>query len=190
MAREIDHRVMNSLQFVAGILAMQSRSPGVLDAASQLEVAAQRVQAVARVHRHFYLEDTGENVSCVTYLERLCADLSGILERPITVVGDEGVIPTTLIQPIGLLVNELVTNAAKHGDGQIHVSYRVKDGRRILTVCDRGSGLPDDFDVGTARAGLGMRVITALAKQLNGELSATQNQEGRGACFTVDFPES
>jgi two-component sensor histidine kinase len=187
MAREIDHRVMNSLQFVAGLLAMQSRSSGLEDASRQLEIAAQRVQAVARVHRHFYLEDTGENVSCVTYLERLCADLSGILERPIIVVGDQGVIPTTLIQPIGLLVNELVTNAAKHGDGEIHVSYRVKGGRRILTVCDLGPGLPDKFDVATARTGLGMRVISALAKQLKGELSASANQAGKGACFAVSF---
>jgi two-component sensor histidine kinase len=190
MAREIDHRVMNSLQFVAGILAMQSRSPGLQDAARHLEIAALRVQAVARVHRHFYLEDTGENVSCVAYLERLCADLSGILERPITVVGDPGMIKTTLIQPIGLLVNELTTNAAKHGDGQIHVSYRVRGGRRIVTVCDSGPGLPAGFDVETARAGLGMRIINALAIQLKGDLSAKQNQEGKGACFAVNFPES
>ena len=188
MAREIDHRVMNSLQFVAGLLAMQSRSLGVQDAASQLKIAAHRVQAVARVHRHFYLEDTGENVSCITYLNRLCADLSSILERPIDVTGDSGTIPTTLIQPVGLLVNELVTNAAKHGEGRIKVSYRVRDGQRILTVCDFGPGLPADFDPGTARVGLGMRVINALAMQLKGELSATQNQEGRGACFAVSFP--
>jgi two-component sensor histidine kinase len=190
MAREIDHRVMNSLQFVSGLLSMQSRSPGILDAASQLEIAAQRVQAVARVHRHFYLEDTGENVSCVTFLERLCADLSGILERKITVVGDLGMIQTTLIQPIGLLVNELVTNAAKHGDGPIHVSYQVRDGHRILTVCDLGPGLPAEFDAATSRSGLGMRVVSALAKQLRGEFSAMQNPNGQGACFSVSFPET
>ncbi len=188
MAREIDHRVMNSLQFVAGLLTMQSRSPGLLDPASQLEMAALRVQAVARVHRHFYLEDTGENVSCLTYLQRLCADLSGILERPIEVRGDQGTIPTTLIQPVGLLVNELVTNAAKHGDGLINVSYRVNANKRVLTICDRGEGLPHGFDVETARTGLGMRVISALTKQLNGQLTATVNPEGQGACFVIAFP--
>jgi two-component sensor histidine kinase len=188
MAREIDHRVMNSLQFVAGLLAMQSRSPGMHDPASQLEIAAQRVQAVARVHRHFYLEDTGENVSCLTYLQRLCADLSGILERPVEVNGDQGTIPTTLIQPVGLLVNELVTNAAKHGDGLIHVTYQVNGDKRVLTVCDRGPGLPQAFDIETARTGLGMRVISALTKQLKGQLTTTVNPEGQGACFVINFP--
>jgi GAF domain-containing protein len=56
MAKEIDHRVMNSLQFVSGLLAMQSRSPGVGEAAAHLELAANRVAAVAQVHRHFYAD--------------------------------------------------------------------------------------------------------------------------------------
>ena len=187
MAREIDHRVMNSLQFISGMLAMQSRSPGLTDAASQLEIASNRVAAVARVHRHFYLEDAGESVSCLTYIERLCADLSGILERPIEVDGDEGNIPTISIQPIGLIINELVTNAAKHGTGKIEVSYRVSGDLRSLIVCDRGKGLPVDFDPETARTGLGMRVVGALAQQLGGRLTATGNADGRGACFTVTF---
>jgi two-component sensor histidine kinase len=179
---------MNSLQFVASLLTMQSRSPGLLAPASQLEMAALRVQAVARVHRHFYMEDTGENVSCLTYLRRLCSDLSGILERPVEVRGDQGTIPTTLIQPVGLLVNELVTNAAKHGDGLIHVTYHVNGDKRLLKVCDRGAGLPEAFDIETARSGLGMRVISALTKQLKGQLTATVNPEGQGACFVIAFP--
>jgi two-component sensor histidine kinase len=188
MAREIDHRVMNSLRFISGMLAMQSRSAGLTDAASQLEIASKRVAAVARVHRHFYLEEPSESVSCLTYIARLCADLSGILDTPIEVDGDEGNIPTTLIQPIGLLVNELVTNAAKHGAGQINVSYRVRGDSRSLIVCDRGKGLPADFDPDTARTGLGMKVVGILAKQLGGKITAGSNPDGRGSCFTVTFP--
>ena len=89
LAREIDHRVMNSLQFISGMLAMQSRAVDPAAAATQLKIAADRVAAVARVHRHFYAEEATENVSCITFIKRLCDDLSSILESRIRVEGDE-----------------------------------------------------------------------------------------------------
>ena len=145
MAKEIDHRVMNSLQFVSGLLAMQSRSPGVGEAAAHLEIAANRVAAVAQVHRHFYA-DTAEQVSCVAFLQRLCDDLADILNRKIVVDGDDVLVPAQSIQPIGLLANELVTNAAKHGAGKIDLAFRTLGEMYELVVCDEGTGLPADFD--------------------------------------------
>ena len=185
MAREIDHRVMNSLQFVSGLLAMQSGSAGTEDASSQLKEAATRVAAVARVHRNFYSTGTDE-VSCITFLSRLCADLSAICGVSVEVSGDEGMVPTTLIQPIGLLTNELVTNAAKHGAGKVDVVYKVDDDRRELSVCDQGQGVPAEFDP-VKSGGLGMKVVGVLAKQLGGVLEVLPNPDGRGACFRVAF---
>jgi two-component sensor histidine kinase len=184
MAREIDHRVMNSLQFVSGLLTMQSRSTGAVDASAQLREAATRVIAVARVHRNFYSTDT-EEVSCLTFLRRLCADLSEICGVEVEVAGDEGNVPTTWIQPIGLLTNELVTNAAKHGAGKVAVIYRAEGTARELSVCDQGDGVPQDFDP-TASRGLGMKVVGLLAKQLGGTLAVSTNPTG-GACFQVAF---
>ena len=189
MAKEIDHRVMNSLQFVSGLLAMQSRSPDVGDAAAHLELAAHRVSAVAKVHRHFYADDATE-VSCVAYLRRLCDDLASILGREIRVEGDEDLVPASSIQPIGLITNELVTNAAKHGAGRIDVTFRAELSRNRLIVCDEGNGLTAGFDPHSATAGLGMRVITTLVKQLHGTLEAGPRDDGEGACFTVEFPRS
>lgn len=186
MAKEIDHRVMNSLQFVSSLLSMQSRSPGVGEAAHHLQLAANRVAAVAKVHRHFTAE-AADTTSCVGFLRRLCSDLQSVLGRQIVVEGDEGNVPTTAIQPIGLLINELVTNAAKHGDGLIEVNYVVRDDVYILSVCDAGEGLPPDFDLGEARTNLGMRLVTALANQLGGDLSAGTKEDGSGACFKVAF---
>ena len=185
MAREIDHRVMNSLQFVSGMLAMQSREPDLADAAAQLQIAANRVGAVARVHRNFYSNDT-DAVPCVAFLRRLCADLTGILDRPVEVSGDDDTVPTTSVQPIGLIVNELVMNAAKHGSGTISVHYRAVGARRELSVCDEGDGVSPEFDPATSQ-GLGMKVVTALARQLGGTLTAGANPAGRGSCFTVAF---
>ncbi len=189
MRREIDHRVMNSLQFVGSMLSMQGRASGSADVAGHLEIAANRVGAVARVHRHFYLDEPTEAVSCLTFLRRLCGDLSGILEAEIEVSGDDAMVPSTQIQPIGLIVNELVTNAAKHGEGRIAVIFTPADGGYSLCVLDEGPGLPIGADPFKPSSGLGMKVVTALARQLNAKLTAARNAGGRGACITVAFPQ-
>ena len=185
MAKEVDHRVMNSLQFVAGLLSMQSRSSDVGEAANYLQQAANRVAAVGQVHRHIY---AGDEVSSIGFLRGLCDELAGILGREIRVEGDEGVLPTDSIQSVGLITNELVTNAAKHGAGRIDVSYRVEGDNRQIIVCDQGRGLPEGFDPGRAQAGLGMRVVMSLARQLGGSVTAGQRPDGQGACFSVRFP--
>ncbi len=184
MAHEIDHRVRNSLQFVSAMLNMQGRLPGLpADASEQLRMAAQRVEAVARVHQNYFTDK--ETVSCIAFLRRLCADLSGIIGKPIAVEGDEGDVLAMHIQPIGLIVNELVTNAAKHGSGDIKVTYRIQGGEHGLSVCDDGPGLPSGFDPQRVSKGLGMKVVNVLAGQLGGQLTATPNPAGRGACFAV-----
>jgi two-component sensor histidine kinase len=83
-------------------------------------------------------------------------------------------------------LNELVTNAAKHGSGKIEVEYKIDGSRHELIVCDEGRGLPENFDPDQG-AGLGMKVVTALAKQLGGQMSAQPNPAGKGACFKVTF---
>lgn len=186
MAREIDHRVMNSLQFVSSLLILQSCGLEVCEAKEQLRDAAGRVGAVARVHRHFYAEDA-EEMSCLEFLRRLCADLSGITGRPVAASGDPGDVPTTWIQPIGLIVNELVTNAAKHAEGKIEVVYSAARGGHGIWVCDEGPGLPADIDPDGGQ-GLGTKVVKSLARQLGGRLSVGSGPNGRGPCFSVAFP--
>ncbi|MCR5869506.1 sensor histidine kinase [Sphingomonas sp. J344] len=185
MAKEIDHRVMNSLQFVSSLLSMQSRALTDPDTVGHLQLAANRVAAVAQVHRHFYVEAT-DQTSCITFLRRLCAELASILDREIDVSGDEGVIPTTIIQPIGLLVNELVTNAAKHGRGLIQVRYEIEANQHALIVSDDGRDLPKDFDPTATSQSLGMRVVVSLARQLGGVLTSGHRPDG-GTCFKVSF---
>ena len=187
MSREIDHRVMNSLQFISSLLSLQSRDPDLTDAAAQLEMAASRVAAVARVHRHFYSDEPTDSVSCINFLRRLSADLSGILGAQVEVHGDDGDVPTTWIQPIGLIVNELVTNASKHGAGKTDVTYRKHGSEHELSVCDQGAGLPPDFEPESSSTGLGMRVVVALARQLGGRLMAGANPAGAGSCFIIKF---
>ncbi len=189
MAHEIDHRVMNSLQFVSGLLSMQGRLAQNEQVANELTIAASRVAAIARVHSHFAYDEVAEKVPCLAFLKRLTADLSDILHVKIGVEGVEAMLPTRRILPIGLLLNEFVTNAAKHGGGKIQVSFRPSgDGDYTLRVTDEGKGLAADFKPENHGGGLGMKVVLGLTEQLNGKLLAGANPAGRGASFAVAFP--
>lgn len=188
MAREIDHRVKNSLQFVSSILNIQGHQPGMPAVASeQLQLAASRVAAVARVHQNFYTVAEAE-ISCLQFLQRLCADLSSIVGKTIVVQGDEGAVPSERIQPIGLIVNELVTNAAKHGANEIRVTYEISAHEHQVSVTDDGSGLSPDFDPEANMTGLGMKVVKALTGQLRGRMIATAHLQEPGCSFKVTFP--
>ncbi len=188
MAREIDHRVMNSLQFVSSTLALQSMAPDIdAAAAEQLQMAANRVAAVGQVHRNFYVDGSDET-PCIAFLHRLCSELSEILGRPIEVSGDEANVRTVQVQSIGLIVNELVTNAAKHGAGKISVIHTIKANTRVLSVCDEGAGLPYGFDPAKSPS-LGMKVLMSLVRQLRGHLTVGHSDGGQsGFCVTITIP--
>jgi two-component sensor histidine kinase len=191
MAKEIDHRVMNSLQLTASLLRLQGHALGDTEAAAQLGLAASRVAAVARVHQHLYVGDDEGTIHLGGYLRRLCDDLSGTL-RPdqgaISIEVVDAALPTAKIVPLGLIVAELVANAAKHGAGRIKVSLdHASPGEYALSVSDEGAGLPTGYDPG-ATGGLGMRVISSLVGQLRGRLSFGANDNGPGAKVTVVFP--
>jgi two-component sensor histidine kinase len=186
LRREIDHRVTNSLQFISSMLEMQGGAPGLTEGAHELRIAAGRVAAVARVHRHF-CNHIAERVSCLLFLRGLCGDLAEILGRPIRVSGDEGEVPAALIQPVGLIANELITNAAKYGSGTIDVVLLLGAGSATLSVRNEGGKLPAGFDPDRS-SGFGMRVVGTLLRQLHGRLTAGALESGDGACFTAVFP--
>ena len=183
LAREIDHRVMNSLQFVVGMLNIQARSASD-ETASELREMAARVSAVATVHRNFYSTET-QDVPCVSYLRRLCADVSKIANVKIHADGDNAPVPAEWIQPIGLVTAELVTNAAKHGAKSVDVRFASDGESFALTVWDDGPGLPKGFSLDSSSSGLGMKVLSTLATQLGGAIETVPTPPGKGACFRL-----
>jgi len=188
---EVDHRAMNSLQFVASLLQLQSRASGSPEVIQQLRAAANRVLSVARVHRTFSTQETAGRVPIAAHLRRLCEELSTSVGSEISLeAADEFDVPKEQVLPIGLIVNELVTNARKHAGDPITITFhRPAEGEYELRVLDEGPGLREGFDVtATAGLGLGMKVVNALATQLHGRLTAHANPVGRGACFSVIFP--
>ena len=123
-------------------------------------------------------------------VRRLCGELADILETAVEIEGIEASIPTEQILALGLIANELVTNAKKHGAGTIRVTFRTSGrGEYELCVLDQGPGLPRGFALDRHAAGsLGMKLVALLVSQLDGRLLAGANPAGRGACFTVAFP--
>ena len=110
---------------------------------------------------------------------------------PVEVDGEHDLLPTTIrFRSVGLIVNELVTNAAKHGQGRITVAFD-RDGPDgyALQVFDEGDALPDGFDP-MERSGLGMRVIKSLTAQLGGEFVVAPSDDRARSIFTVRFPRS
>jgi len=182
LAREIDHRVTNSLQFVVGMLNIQARTASG-ETASKLRDMAARVAAVATVHRNFYSVDS-DDVPCVPFLQRLCADVGDITSTKVEVEGDPVAVPSDWIQPIGLITNELVTNSAKHGAKTVTVRFTSDGGSYRLSVADDGPGLPKDFSL-DGSSGLGMKVLSVLAQQLGGTVEAGANADCKGACVSV-----
>jgi len=197
MLSEFEHRVKNNFQIVASMLDIQRRRVSDPAASDALGAAMMRVDSIARAHRHLYRDGQGAEVNVRDYLEDLCGTLADalLLRGGITLAcdADPAMIPRDHAVSIGLVVNELVTNAAKHAftgreSGAIDVSWKRREGGWRLTVADDGVGLPPDGRPRPKRAdgGLGQRLIEAFAHQAGGTL--TSASDAHGTRVTMDLP--
>jgi two-component sensor histidine kinase len=195
LTQEFEHRLTNSLQTIVSLLSLQSRKTESPEAAEQLMIAAKRVGAFGRVHRQLHLLDVVDTVELKQYVAQLCQDISGMLfdgdaPHPVVVEGAQIEIPTALGVPLGFIVNELITNAAKHAKGEITVRLETSpELGHSLSVSNGGPGLPDGFHLGNSK-GLGLRIIRSLVRQINGRLEVGRGPGQQGACFKVFFPST
>ena len=191
LTQEFEHRLLNSLQMIVGLLSLQVRT-ATPEAAAQLTIAARRVAALGRVHRTLHLLDDQEKVEFKQYLQHLCEDLAGLLGQDgtscaIVVEGEDCEIPTLLGIPLGFIVNELITNSAKYAKGTITVRVeKTSPACHSLSVVDDGPGLPPGFDPAKSK-GLGMKIVQSLVKQIGGELHILPGDNGCGVRFAVTF---
>jgi two-component system, sensor histidine kinase PdtaS len=193
LAQEFEHRLSNSLQLISSMLTLQCRTATTPEVAAQLSVAAHRVCAVGRVHCRLHLLDHQEKVEFKQYLRDLCDDLAVLLfhdpaSRSIIVQSIDFEIPTALGIPLGFIVNELITNAAKYAKGNIIVRIETTTPGRgySLSVLDDGPGLPAGFDPANGK-GLGMKIILLLVRQIGGELHILPSDNACGARFKITF---
>ena len=193
---EFDHRMKNNFAIVAGLLDLQKRRASEPATAAALETAQMRVDSIARAHRHLY-RGTGQHgtVEISDYLTDLCAALAESLFLQGGIVlscdSEEAAVPRDRAVSIGLVVNELVTNAAKHAFpgrdlGAITVTLRNRDeGGWRVTVADDGVGMSKDAAQPSKGNGLGARLVEAFARQAGGTLATESDRKGTRVVMTL-----
>jgi two-component sensor histidine kinase len=194
MLKEIHHRVKNNLQIISSLLNTQAdylRDPAALAA---LRESQNRVQAMALVHQKLYQSDSVALVNMQEYIqeitERLLESFDGLgpVREQLDVAPVE--LDVALATPLGLILNEAITNALKHAfapgqPGTLTISLQPIGAQRYeLRIADDGVGLPAGFDVARSQS-LGLTMVKGLSKQLNGVLVISS--AGPGVAVTLQF---
>jgi two-component sensor histidine kinase len=180
--KEMDHRTKNNFQIVTSLLTLQAGRSGSAEVKSALNEAAERLKAVSAVYEALAPSTQGlASVRLQDQLQEMCDQIRrGIMPDGITLSTDLEpiLVPHESAVAIGIIVNELVTNACKHAFGDGGGSIRVKawrdDKAAIIEVADDGRG----FVAGTARPGLGSRLVTAFLQRLKAKSDVESSPEG------------
>lgn len=192
LTREMSHRVKNSLTSVVGLLRVQAASAQSMEVKNALQDASSRVATIAQVHDHLWRGTQIGFIELADFMTELCKKLKGNMQgHTLRSHADPMMLSADHAIPLGLLINELVTNAVKYaypgGHGAIEVSAHEIDGQLHVEVSDQGIGLPDGFEIDQHRASLGFKVIAGLTRQLQGHIKILSNKPN-GARFLLDLP--
>jgi two-component sensor histidine kinase len=191
LLRELAHGVANNFATVAAYISLRSTAVNDAQAKAVLDEAIEQIRMMGLVHRRLRADDRHVSLGSRSFFENLCDELKASLARgrPISIIceADDLHLSQGQASSLGLIVNELVTNALKHAfpggrAGCICVSFRlIKDGHLYLWVEDDGVG----FD-GLRHGGLGRELLKALARELGGCLEC--NTSAKGSSFQLSIP--
>jgi len=190
---EFRHRVSNDLQRLGSMILLQAKASPA--AATELRAAASRIQVIAGVHNRLARRDGHVQVDMREFLHDLIADLRASLTSlypvGLFVDAEAHALSVSRAGSVGLIANELVTNALKHAfpetarEGAVTVGFRRDGADFILTVVDDGVGMAHPPQ--TPAPGMGSRLVRALAAQLGGHVETT-SQPGAGTRHALRFP--
>ena len=188
---EVYHRVKNNLQQICAIIEFERRNVRDETVAKRLEVLTDRVKSIAYVHQILIGANNPSEVNVRGFLTNIIGGLEkgfDLQNRSISVQLNcsDDTLNIEKSVPLGLLVNEVVTNAIKHAfneqGGTIIISYSEADGVSVLAVEDNGIG----YDRATPRTGIGSMIIEGLVRQLQGTM---QRQNANGTRVEIAFSE-
>jgi PAS domain S-box-containing protein len=194
---EIHHRVKNNLYVICSLLELQMDRSGDPQVKAALEDSCNRVNSMALVHENLYRANDFSGIDFADYVQQLAGDLLANYESLVSNVmlnfeGDPVFLSLDQAIPCGLLLNELMTNALKHGfpegsSGHIYILLTcLADSWIELKVGNDGDRLPPDFDL-EQNASMGLRLVMMFVEQLTGSLEL---QRGEITWFKVRFPQS
>jgi PAS domain S-box-containing protein len=196
LMKEIHHRVKNNLMVISSLLNLQSKYIKDKESLNIFKESQSRAKSMALIHERLYRSDDMKKINFGEYIETLSNDLYH------TYVTDQGRITLNLevedakidintSVPLGLIVNELVSNCMKHAfpanemNGEISITFKKIGDKFMLNVKDNGVGFPEDLDFKNTDS-LGLQLVTMLVDQIDGEIEL-KNKDGTE--FKITFKE-
>ncbi|WP_295624130.1 PAS domain S-box protein [uncultured Nitrosomonas sp.] len=193
---EIHHRIKNNLQIIDSLLGMQSETVYDSTAITVLTESQHRVKSMALIHQILYQSQDFSQVDFSSFIDSLVNNLlvsytpeaSKIKTKIET---DEILIPINISIPLGLLLNELCTNAIKYAfpgnrSGTIQINLKHHNSNQLLIrISDNGIGISDDFDIENTPT-LGLQLVQLLSEQISAELTIHRRNP---TSFTLIFPK-
>lgn len=195
LLKEIHHRVKNNLEVISSLLELQSE--GIDDAKAKAAIieGQNRVQSIALIHHKLYRTDDVGAVELKSFVTDLYNQVESVFIKPgvdvvFKIESGEIEISIDTAVPLGLIINELLTNSFKYGvsagnNNQITIKIAATEhtNNYLLTYTDNGPGMPANFDFKKSTS-LGFKVIQLLTKQLGGKLNFYNDG---GSVFEVPF---
>ena len=176
LLREIHHRVKNNLQMISSLLSIQARGIDDAKALEAVQLSRSRVKSMAIIHQNLYQEDNLTGIDMSSYVDKLMTSLFTSYqsrEREVTWEADVQAIRLDVDTaiPIGLILNELVTNSLKHAfnqndEGLVHVRLEQREDHLLLEVADNGVGMGAGDLTNATSASYGMKMLRAFAEKL------------------------
>lgn len=198
LLREVHHRVKNNLAVICSLFFLQSTHTKDEETAGIFRDMENRVHSMALVHESLYGSENLARIDFAVYAYALAKDIFSSQGSPRVSVDlksemEPVIMGVDLAVPCGLILNELISNALKHGfpdsaGGEIEVTLRkALDGQCSLCVRDSGIGIPANLDVDTSKS-LGLRLVRSLTQQIRGTFELVKIDHGTSAKlrFTVD----
>jgi two-component sensor histidine kinase len=197
LLREVHHRVKNNLAVICSLFYLQSTHSKDEKTVQIFHDMENRVHSMALVHESLYGSENLARIDFAEYARSLAEDILASHENPSAPVRlktdlEPVIMSVDLALPCGLILNELVSNAFKHGfpngAGEIELTLRAgPEGKCTLSVEDSGVGIPGDLDVNTSKS-LGLRLVRLLTQQIRGSFELVKSDPGTSAHlqFTVD----
>ena len=197
LLREVHHRVKNNLQTVSSLLSLQSRNLEDKKMKSIIKSSQNRVISMAMVHEMLYMREDLSKIEYKSYVEELSEFLVRSLKGSDSKIKVNIDIPDIKLGidtaiPLGLLINEAITNALKYGitdqnEGEITIAiHQGENNEYILKIGDNGIGFPDTINHKTTKS-LGLKLIYNLARQLKGSISRDLTKKGTN--YIIKFCE-
>ena len=206
LLQEVHHRVKNNLQLIASLLRMQAANFHDPQLMAAFRESQDRVESIALIHEQLYESQDLRKVDIARNADMLLVKLfhshgvdPGRITGRVAIESSDAkpfILAVDQAIPVGLILNELISNALKHAfpdgrAGAIVVEGHARRGEVHLAVRDNGIGAPEDFKVEQTGGSLGLRIVTILARQLKGTFNFQRNRSGQatGSVFRISFPE-